>query len=450
MQIQITPKLLSGTVSAPVSKSAAHRLLICAALGDRPCRIRCNGTNADIEATIACLCALGAEIKREDDFLFVTPIAALTHGATLDCGESGSTLRFLLHVVCALSADCTLIGHGRLPSRPLSPLYEELVAHGAILSENGKMPLNVGGELSAGVFTIDGGVSSQFISGLLFALPLLQKPAEIVVTGKLESARYIDLTLEALSAFRIVPEKTATGWKFHGTERYHSPETLEVEGDWSGAAFWLVAGALPRGNATPKRGAEDVAPYNREATPLTVTGLRADSLQGDKAIVPLLRQFGARVEQEGDAYTVTAAPMQGIEIDAADIPDLVPILSVAAAFAHGETVIHNIARLRIKESDRVSTILFLLGAFGVSAFADENTLTIFGGGSDGGTPAICAPSLDSFNDHRIAMAAAICASASVGDAENDTLVIKTAEAVRKSYPDFYNLYRTLGGIAEQI
>lgn len=434
MQIRITPKSLSGTVSAPVSKSAAHRLLICAALGDRPCKIRCNGTNADIEATIACLCALGAEIKREDDFLFVTPIAALTQGATLDCGESGSTLRFLLPVVCALSADCTLIGHGRLPHRPLSPLYEELAAHGAILSENGKMPLTVGGNLSAGRFTIDGGVSSQFISGLLFALPLLQKPAEIVVTGKLESARYIDLTLEALAAFGIVPEKTETGWKFDGTERYRSPETLEVEGDWSGAAFWLVAGALPR----------------EEKASLTVTGLRESSLQGDKAIVPLLRQFGAKVEQAGDAYTVTAAPMQGILIDAADIPDLVPILSVAAAFAQGETVIRNIARLRIKESDRVSTILFLLGAFGVSAFADENTLTIFGGGSDGGTPAICAPSLDSFNDHRIAMAAAICASASVGDAENDTLVIKTAEAVRKSYPDFYDLYRTLGGIAEKI
>ena len=451
MQIRITPKSLSGTVSAPVSKSAAHRLLICAALGDRPCKIRCNGTNADIEATIACLCALGANIRREGEDLLVTPIsmADTAHGATLDCGESGSTLRFLLPVVCALSADCTLIGHGRLPSRPLSPLYEELVAHGAILSENGKMPLTVGGELSSGVFTIDGGVSSQFISGLLFALPLLQKPAEIVVTGKLESARYIDLTLEALSAFRIVPEKTATGWKFDGTHRYQSPETLEVEGDWSGAAFWLVAGALPRGNATPKRGAEDVAPYNREATPLTVTGLRADSLQGDKAIVPLLRQLGAKVEQVGDAYTVTAAPMQGIEIDAADIPDLVPILSVAAAFARGETTIRNIARLRMKESDRVATVLFLLGTFGVSAFADADTLTIFGG-MEGGAPAISTPTLDSFNDHRIAMAAAVFASAAVPDSENNDLIIETAEAVRKSYPDFYERYLLLGGIAEEL
>ena len=436
MQINITPQTLSGCVPAPVSKSAAHRLLICAALGDRPCAIRCSGTNADIEATVACLSALGADIRREVDLLLVTPISAgsTSKGAALDCGESGSTLRFLLPVVCALGADCTLIGHGRLPSRPLSPLYEELVAHGAILSENGKMPLTVGGKLDAGVFTIDGGVSSQFISGLLFALPLLQAPAEIAVTGKLESARYIDLTLEALAAFGIVPERTENGWKFDGTERYRSPETLSVEGDWSNAAFWLVAGALP----------------GEKISPLTVTGLRADSLQGDKTIVPLLKQFGAKVEQNGEAYTVTSAPMQGTLIDAADIPDLVPILSVAAAFASGETVIRNIARLRIKESDRVANVLFLLGAFGVSAFADENTLTILGGGSDGGLPAISAPTLSSFNDHRIAMAAAIFASAAVGDAENDALVIETAEAVRKSYPDFYERYRSLGGIAEEV
>ncbi|MBO5779366.1 MAG: 3-phosphoshikimate 1-carboxyvinyltransferase [Clostridia bacterium] len=436
MQIKITPTPLSGCVSAPVSKSVAHRLLICAALGDAPCKIRCEGTNADIEATVACLSALGADIRREGEYFQVTPISTVgvTHGAILDCGESGSTLRFLLPVVAALGADCTLIGHGRLPNRPLSPLYEELIAHGALLSENGQMPLTVGGDLSAGTFTIDGGVSSQFISGLLFALPLLQKPAEIVVTGKLQSARYIDLSLEALAAFGITPEQTESGWKFDGSEHYHSPAEMSVEGDWSNAAFWLVAGALPRS----------------EETSLTVTGLQANSLQGDKAIVPLLREFGAKVEQDGDTYTVTAAPMQGIEIDAADIPDLVPILSVAAAFARGETVIHNIARLRSKESDRVETVLFLLGAFGVSAFADEDTLTIFGGGSEGGTPAISAPTLSSFNDHRIAMAAAIFASAAVADPENDALIIETAEAVRKSYPNFYESYRSLGGIAEEV
>ncbi len=431
MEITITPHKLAGTVAAPVSKSAAHRLLICAALGDAPCTVRCAGTNQDIEATVACLNALGADIRRVGDTLAVTPIdrSRPICGATLDCGESGSTLRFLLPVVCALGADCALTGHGRLPQRPLSPLYEELLAHGASLGRQGEMPLTVSGGLSAGLFTIDGGVSSQFISGLLFALPLLGASAEIVVTGRLESARYIDLTLEALAAFGITPEKTASGWRFSGSERYHTPGALAVEGDWSNAAFWLVAGAI-----------------GDPAKPVTVTGLRDDSLQGDRAIIPLLRRFGASVEVDGDRYTVTAAPLHGIAIDAADIPDLVPILSVAAAFASGETVIDHIARLRIKESDRVSTVLFLLGAFGVSAFADEDTLTIWGGGAEGGLPAISTPTLDSFNDHRIAMAAAVFAASAVGDAENSALTLTTAEAVRKSYPDFYEQLERLGGI----
>ncbi len=424
MQIKITPHPLSGAVAAPVSKSAAHRLLICAALGDSPCTIYCEGSNQDIEATVACLNALGANITREGANLRVTPIACnggKRKGTTLDCGESGSTLRFLLPVVCALDADATLVGHGRLPSRPLSPLYEELTAHGAKLGENGKMPLFASGKLSAGRFTIDGGVSSQFISGLLSALPLLGQPTEIVVTGKLESARYVDITLDALKQFGITPEKTPNGWRFTGEERYHSPETLAVEGDWSNAAFWLTAGAI----GDPDR-------------PLTVTGLRADSLQGDKAIVPLLEQFGAKVAQSGDRYTVTAAPLRGIEIDASDIPDLVPILSVAAAYAEGRTTIRNIARLRIKESDRVAAVIALLAAFGIEATADENTLTVIGG-----RPTVC-DTLDSFNDHRIAMAAAVAASCAEG-----TLTFTGAEAVRKSYPDFYDRMTALGGNAAE-
>lgn len=428
MKIQITPQALSGCVAAPVSKSAAHRLLICAALGDSPCTIRCEGSNQDIEATVACLNALGAMIVREGENLLVTPIkcnGGTVKEATLDCGESGSTLRFLLPVVCALDADATLVGHGRLPNRPLSPLYEELVAHGAKLGENGKMPLFASGKLSAGKFTIDGGVSSQFISGLLFALPLLDEPTEIVVTGKLESARYIDITLEALAAFGITPEKTPTGWRFTGEEHFHSPEKLAVEGDWSNGAFWLVAGALPR-------------KADACGAPLTVTGLSTDSLQGDKAIVSLLESFGAKVAHEGDRYTVTASPMHGIEIDAADIPDLVPILSVAAAYAEGTTTIRNIARLRIKESDRVATVIALLAAFGIEAHADEQTLTVVGG-----KPTVCAP-LDSFNDHRIAMAAAVAASCAEG-----CLTLTGAEAVRKSYPDFYDRMNALGGNAAE-
>ena len=448
MQIKITPHNLCGSVQAPVSKSVAHRLLICAALGDRPCTIRCNGTNADIEATIRCLCALGATIHWEGDLIQVTPLPRRTppHSpdspnspAVLDCGESGSTLRFLLPVVCALNQSADLIGRGRLPNRPLSPLYEELMAHGAIMSENGKMPLTVSSTQSGllgGKFTIDGGISSQFISGLLFALPLLNEPAEIVVTGKLESVRYIDLTLSALAQFGIHPQTTQHGWRFEGTECYRSPESLTVEGDWSNAAFWLAAGAIPSPDQAPR-------------SPLTVGGLSEDSLQGDKAMADLLRQFGAKVEQAGDSYTITAAPLHGIDIDAAHIPDLVPILSVVAAYAQGETTIRNIARLRIKESDRVATTLFLLGALGVIAFADENTLTVIG--TDGLTrPTISTPNLSSYNDHRIAMAAAIGTAYASPDSENNGLTIGDAQAVNKSYPDFYEKFRYLQGLAEEI
>lgn len=439
MQIKITPHPLGGSVQAPVSKSVAHRLLICAALGDRPCTIHCNGTNADIQATVRCLSALGATIAWEEGLIHVTPIprSAPPHSpdspAILDCGESGSTLRFLLPAVCALNPNATFIGQGRLPSRPLSPLYEELIAHGALLSENGKLPLIVSSAengLSGGTFTIDGGISSQFISGLLFALPLLGKPCEIVVTGRLESAQYIDLTLSALRQFGIIPEPTEHGWRFTGTEHYRSPEHLTVEGDWSNAAFWLAAGAL-----SPE--------------PITIEGLSGDSLQGDKAIVNLLQEFGATIEQDGDRFTVRSSSLRGIHIDATHIPDLVPILSVVAAYAEGETSIRNIARLRIKESDRVATTLFLLGALGVIAFADEDTLTVIGA-SGFMRPTISAPRLSSYNDHRIAMAATIGAAYASPDAENNTLIIENAQAVQKSYPDFYEQFRRLQGLAEEI
>lgn len=436
MQIKITPHPLSGCVQAPVSKSVAHRLLICSALGDRPCTIRCTGTNADIEATIRCLCAMGAKIWWEDDLIHVIPISPdhkIPSPATLDCGESGSTLRFLLPVVCALGLDAQLIGQGRLSSRPLSPLYEELTTHGAMMSANGKLPLEIHAAengLTGGKFVIDGGVSSQFISGLLFALPLLNEPAEIVVTGKLESANYIDLTLSALHKFGITPEVTSRGWRFSGNEHYHSPDALTVEGDWSNAAFWFASGVLSTDS-------------------LTITGLSGDSLQGDKAIVNLLRQFGANIEHLNDTYTVFPAPLHGIEIDAAHIPDLVPILSVVAAYAEGETTIRNIARLRIKESDRVETTLFLLGALGVIAFADEDTLTIIGA-SGFSRPTISAPLLSSYNDHRIAMAASIGAAYASPDEANDALIIEDAQAVNKSYPDFYQQFRLLNGLAQEV
>lgn len=414
MILSITPSPLSGIVRAPVSKSAAHRLLICAALADGPTEIRCEGSNDDIDATLACLSALGAGISRTDDSIHVTPIGAAPKiGGILDCGESGSTERFLLPVACALGADATLIGRGRLPERPLSPLYEVLSAHGAKLSENGRLPLFAGGKLTPGDYEIDGGVSSQFISGLLFALPLLGAESTVTVTGKMESEHYIEMTIAALAAFGVPVVRDENRFSIPATG-YHSPGKLEVEGDWSSVAFPLAAGAIG------KHG-------------VTCTGLNPDSLQGDKEIFDILARFGAVCTREDDRFTVAPGKLRGIRVDGAHIPDLIPILSAVAAFAQGETVFTNVARLRIKESDRIATVQEMLSAMGIRSEADENSLTVFGGHPTGGN-------FDSHNDHRIAMSAAIAASAASGESG-----LTGAEAVRKSYPRFYEDFAALGG-----
>ncbi|MBQ9967095.1 MAG: 3-phosphoshikimate 1-carboxyvinyltransferase, partial [Oscillospiraceae bacterium] len=308
----ITPNPIRGTIPAIASKSMAHRLMICAALAKTPTEVICSTTSKDIEATRNCL-------------------AAMNEGKSpLPCGESGSTLRFLLPVVAALGLETAFYMEGRLPDRPLAPLDEELRKHGAVLRKDGAT-LHVSGQLTAGDYTLPGNVSSQYISGLLFALPLLDAPSTLTVTGTVESEPYIHMTLHALRQFgiHIIIEENV----YHiPSVAYKSPGIAYVEGDWSNAAFWLCAGAL--------------------TGPVTVTGLDARSLQGDKAVIEILERFGALCEQHGDSFTVSPAPLHGIEIDAAAIPDLVPILSVVAAKAEGTTRIYNASRLRLKESDR--------------------------------------------------------------------------------------------------
>ncbi len=461
---------LDGCVRAPASKSEAHRLLITAALaalyGAAPTcrRVRCTDLNDDIEATVRCLRALGATIIRDGDNFMVTPIISLPQEALLDCGESGSTLRFLLPVACALGATAgapdgftvSLVGHGRLPERPLSPLYEELILHGAQLSPIGTHPLVVRGGLTSGDYTIDGGVSSQFISGLLFALPLLEGESTLLVTGRIESAPYIDMTTDALaqitgsvtgsgSEYRIrrtihrtihraatgdLPCATGHGEAPNGAEQGENT-AVSVGGDWSGAAFWLTAGVL-----TPPGGS------------VSVTGLDPASRQGDRAIVDLLRRMGGRIECDDRAgsgvYTAHASSLRGCVIDATHVPDLVPILAVAAAVAEGETRIIGAARLRLKESDRLVTVHDLLTALGADVTITADGLIIRGGVLHGGL-------VDAAGDHRIAMSAAIaatrvqndCALADTSDGAEGRVTLVGAEAVAKSYPAFWRDYASL-------
>ncbi len=407
---------LAGTVHIPASKSQAHRLLICAALGTAPVTLQCDGLSRDIEATIACLCGLGSHIDvNTSGALRITPIAAAPQQPCgLPCGESGSTLRFLLPIAAALGAKVTFHMEGRLPQRPLAPLDEQLSRHGAVLVKDGAS-LSCSGQLQSGEYTLPGDISSQYISGLLFALPLLQGDSVLHVTGNIESAAYIAMTEDALRLGGISFEKHGQTYHIPGKQRYALPDRLRVEGDWSNAAFFLCAGAFsPDG--------------------VTVTGLNTASSQGDRAVAEILRRFGAKVLEKGDSITVSAGTLRGLTIDAAAIPDLIPVISVVAAAAEGETCITGAGRLRLKESDRLQTTAQLLTALGgdVTELPDGLVIrgkrTLFGGIAD------------SCNDHRIAMSAAVA-----GCICENSVTVLGSDCVSKSYPRFWEDYSKLKG-----
>ncbi|MBQ1264433.1 MAG: 3-phosphoshikimate 1-carboxyvinyltransferase, partial [Oscillospiraceae bacterium] len=334
MNTTVLPGELSGKIDIPSSKSQAHRLLICAALSAAPVSLSLRGLSQDILATCDCLRALGADIREQDGGLLVTPIRDVPKTEVLlPCRESGSTLRFLLPVCGMLGVSATFCCEGRLAQRPLSPLDEELCAHGMQITQNGNQIL-CQGKLTAGDYTLAGNVSSQFFTGLLLALPHLQGESTLCVTGKLESAPYIAMTGRALElcGVQIMPVKN--GWRIAGGQTLHLPSFLTVEGDWSNAAMFLCGGALSEHG-------------------VKVRGIRTDSVQGDRAVCTLLQRFGANVNARDFTVTVSKGTLHGIEIDASQIPDLIPVLSVVAACAEGETRIYNAARLRLKESDRI-------------------------------------------------------------------------------------------------
>lgn len=397
MKAIIQPSPLCGEVAAPASKSMAHRALICAAFADKPTDILCSTTSVDIDATAECLRQLGAHITRTENGFFVNPIAKPNENAVLNCHESGSTLRFMLPVAASVGKVFSLYGEGRLPQRPISELCNALTAHGCSISGE-KLPLTVCGKLTAGDYTIDGSVSSQFISGLLLALPQTRAESTVTILGDIQSKPYIQMTLDVLSAFGIKTDFVDNKITVFENNGYISPGKYTVEGDWSNGAFFICADAI-QGN-------------NVKCLNLTDT-----STQGDKAVTEIIKNFGKTEE-----------------FDVGNIPDLVPVLAVTACFTSGKTVFANAARLKIKESDRLVSTAKLINDLGGNAVADDDSLTVYGTGKlKGGT-------VDSFNDHRIVMAAAIAASA----CENET-VINGCEAVNKSYPTFFEEYKKLGG-----
>ena len=354
MKRMIFPGARTGRVHIPASKSQAHRLLICAALGEETCEIVCDGVSADIAATAKCLNALGAKVERTETGFLVSPIQKVPEGCCeLLCGESGSTLRFLLPVVGALGAQAAFRREGRLPQRPLAPLDGVLTAHGMTLSEDGDLLL-CSGQLQTGNYEIAGNVSSQYISGLLMALPRLTGESTLTVTGTLESAAYIAMRLSGVDF-----SKNGASYAIPGGQRFRLPLRTVVEGDWSNAAFFLCMGALS------KEG-------------VTVEGLNLQSSQGDRGVLDVLRRFGAEVGEEGDTVTVRRGTLRGVTIDASPIPDLIPVLSVVASVAAGETRVENASRLRLKESDRLQSTANLLRALGGRVEEKEDGLVITG------------------------------------------------------------------------
>ncbi len=414
--IFVAPGQLEGKILVPVSKSVAHRAIICAALaGDRNLACSCqNDLSDDIKATCEAVTGL---LKRESEIF---------------CNESGSTLRFLIPVAAAMGLETTFTGAGRLPDRPLGEYSKIFENKGVNLefSKDSFLPVKISGKLKSGEFTVPGNVSSQYITGLLLALPMLEGDSKILVKGTLESAAYVDLTIRVMQHFGVRVERQVNGYFVHAKQKYlQTPYT--AEGDYSQAAFWLTANYL---------GSE-----------IDVAGLDPSSVQGDKKIREILREYSLFNETSGKEKQETHSNIlfnilgkqkekAVFEIDASQIPDLIPVICVAAANTDAITRIVNAGRLRLKESDRIKTTCELIKAIGGTVAEKKDGMIIRGTDKmlNGGE-------VDSHGDHRIAMAAAIAALKT-----RNGIKIKNYKCIDKSYPKFFEDFKSVGGIADEL
>lgn len=408
MDAIIRKSVIKGKVVAPVSKSVAHRLMIACALAGG--RLDCPDGGKDMAATARCIDAASQYISA-----FLERKNPVNVGAVcMNVGESGSTLRFLLPILCAVGANVTIDGEGRLKDRPIGELINTLEKHGAMIERDRmrSLPLKTGGRLRAGEYRICGSVSSQYVTGLLFALPLLDGDSSIMIEGETVSANYIDITLDVLNAFGIEIDAAPNGYFVRGNQKYVIPHELSVEGDWSSAAFPLAMGLL--------------------CGEVRVGGLDFDSLQGDKVVVDLMKKAGADISvEDGDAVAKKSA-LCAIDFDAKHCPDAVPVMAALLSFANGISHISGVDRLRAKESDRLEAVMALLKGFGIKTHYADDVLTIYGGLHK---PCIA----DGFCDHRIAMSAAIMALCTDGESK-----VLGVECIEKSYPAFIEDAKSLG------
>ena len=389
----------SVAIDAIPSKSAGHRLLIAAALSGVDIVNEACGISQDIDATKDCLSAV----------LGASACQASGEAVVLEPRESGSTLRFLVPVVAALGIDADFHCKGRLADRPMEIMRRLLEEHGCSMSPEGSNPIEIRGKLQSGEYRLPGNVSSQYVTGLLMALPLLEGDSSIQVEGILQSRPYVDLTLEVIreAGIEVSESENETGTRFdvRGNQAYTMSKMSTIEGDWSNAAFWLVLDAIWDGSVDCR-------------------GLRDNSSQGDKEIRKIID---------------SSAGSDELVIDVGDIPDLVPIVSVlACARSKGAvTRIVNAERLRYKESDRLVAVADIISKLGGQIEELKDGLVIKG------TETLKGGEIDSFNDHRIAMSAAIAAVIC-----DEAVIIRRAEAVSKSYPRFFEDYQMLCGNVE--
>lgn len=396
-KVKINAAKLNGSVQLPPSKSVAHRALICSFLAGGGTVLPIINSN-DMKATTGI-------------------IESLKNGENvLNSIESGSTLRFMIPVAAALGRDVTFTGEGSLLSRTIGEYQELLPKHGVSIECNGFLPAKISGKLKNGNFEVNGDVSSQYITGLLMALASLEGDSAVVLKTPLQSKPYVDMTVKVLDDYGVKVRETDFGYLIKGSQKFKQMDYV-VEGDWSHSAFFLSAGAI--------------------GGDVTVTGLDMNSTQGDKAIIDVLKSFGADIEINENGITAKKSELTGTVVDAENIPDLVPMIAVTAAFANGTTVIKNAERLRFKESNRIESVVTNLKLMGADVKETPDGMII-----NGGRP-LHGAELHGYNDHRIVMAFSVAGA----NAEGET-VIDDMESINKSYPSFFEDYKKIGGKSE--
>ncbi|MFZ2537476.1 MAG: 3-phosphoshikimate 1-carboxyvinyltransferase [Oscillospiraceae bacterium] len=415
MRVKIYPSNVSSCITVPPSKSICHRAIICACLSEGFSQIDNVSYSKDIVATIGGMRALGAKIIEHDNYIDIEGIGKIKANTSLviDCNESGSTLRFFIPIFSLCNKKIRFLGQGRLLSRPQS-VYEEIFRKQGLLFEQSDDKITIDGALKAGEYELCGDISSQFITGLLLALPMLDGNSIIKIKPPFESRSYVDLTLQTMADFGVnahfVDDYTIA---LNGNQQYKATD-YKVEGDYSQMAFFAIMSAI-KGE-------------------LTIADMRIDSKQGDKQIVDILSSFNSDIVVFDDSYCIKQSELTASDIDLSNCPDLGPILTVLCAFSKGKSTIYNAARLRIKESDRICAMETELKKLGVTISSTADSIAVCGRNKMNEEVTVFA-----HNDHRIAMSLAIFATCG-----EYPVIIEGAECVEKSYPNFFEDMQKIG------